>query len=482
MWVYAGIKSSYIFTVSKDKFMHKEQIMWDAGSFRDPAGAVFFVGDSVYRSVSDNFLPAVKELVQSGFFQKHMEEGRIISTTLVANNFNVPGSCVLQHEKIPFLSYPYEWSFYMLKDAALLTLDVLRECLENGYILKDGTAWNVTYYCGKMVFFDVLSIDRYKEGQTWDGYQQFCNEFLYPLFIKAYKGIDFQQLFKGSLFGVDLVLAHKIFKIRDVFKPGVLKHVFLNAMLANNKKVTSATIKNKIKLPKSALLGIVDGLIKVVKSLECDNKNSIWIDYAQNNTYADQDESKKIKFIREFSDCCSPNSRIIDLGCNTGSYSLIAAEFHNIISCDIDSGCIDDIYKKINLNASLSVTPIVLNLMNPSSNSGWDLQERKSIFARIQVNAFFALALMHHICIANNVPLERFIQFLSKIAPKGVLEWIDKRDPMVQFLLRNRVDIFSEYNWENFEDIIKKYFVIKKTQSINNGFRKLCWLESRNFQ
>jgi len=458
----------------------KDQVTWDAGSFRDPDGSVFFVDDSVYRSISEKFLPIIKNLTQSEFFQKYIEEGRIISTTLITNKFNISGHYVIQHEKIPFLSYPYEWSFYMLKDAALLTLDILKKCLESGYILKDGTAWNVTYHCGRMVFFDVMSIDIYTEGQTWNGYQQFCNEFLYPLFIKAYKDIDFQPLFKGSLSGIDPILVRKIFKTKDVFKPGILKHVFLNTMLISNKKLAAATLKNKFKLPKPVLLGIVDDLVKVVESLKCDNKNSVWIDYAQNNTYADQDEVEKIAFIKEFSAYCPANSKIIDLGCNTGTYSLVAAISHNIISCDIDSSCIDAVYKKVALNTAVAVTPMVLNLMNPSSSSGWNLQERKSVFERVRANAFFALALMHHICIANNVPLEHFIRFLYNIAPKGVLEWVDKNDPMVQILLRNRADIFPEYNWENFVDVVKKYFVIKKTQTINNGFRKLCWLEQRN--
>ncbi|MBU0744390.1 MAG: hypothetical protein KKE11_03375 [Gammaproteobacteria bacterium] len=457
--------------------MLKDQLMWDAGSFRDPTGSVFFVDESVYRSISEKSLSVIAKLIQTDFFKRYMADGLIIPTDLVVNEFNIPGSYVLQHEKIPFFSYPYEWSFYMLKDSALLTLDILKKCLENGYILKDGSAWNVTYHCGKMVFFDVLSIDTYEEGQTWDGYQQFCNEFLYPLFIKAYKDMDFQQIFKGSLSGIGPVFTRKFFKMRDIFKPGVFKHVFLNAILASSKKVASSTVKNRFKLPKVALLSIVDSLIKIVKPLECHNKQSIWIDYACNNTYANSDESEKMNFIKDFSDACSLRSKIVDLGCNTGGYSLFAGKSHNVISCDIDSSCIDALYKHVSANTSLAITPLVLNLMNPSSSSGWDLQERKSILERLQVNSFFSLALIHHICIANNVPLERFIQFLRKIAPKGVLEWVDKKDPMVQFLLRNRSDIFPDYTWENFENIVNKYFVIKKIQSINNDLRKLCWLE-----
>lgn len=457
--------------------MLNEDLSWDPGSFRDPTGSVFFSGNSVYRSISDKTAPIIEKLFQTSFFQEYMNEGKIIPTSLIPNTYNVPGKYVLQHEKIPFFTYPYEWSFYMLKDAALLTLDILKKCLAEGYILKDGTAWNLTYHRGKMVFFDILSIDKYEEGQVWNGYQQFCNEFLYPLFIKAYKNIDFQQLFKGTLFGIDTNLIRKMFNTKDILKPGVFKHVFVNAILAGNKKVASATLKNRFKLPKSALIGIAGSLIKIIKSLKYDNKHSIWIDYAENNTYTDKDELAKIDFIKEFSNHYPRNSKIVDLGCNTGNYSFLAAKSHDLISCDIDNNCIDNIYRQTTNNTT-SITPMVLNLMNPSANSGWDLTERRSIFERMQADAFFSLALIHHICIANNVPLERFIQLLRKIANKGVLEWVDKKDPMSQFLLRNREDIFANYNWESFEKIINKYFNIKKIQPVNNEHRKLCWLEA----
>lgn len=457
--------------------MSKSHVMWDPGSFKDPAGSVFFVEGVVYRSIAEDALPMVRELLQTQFFQRHVKERKIIPTTLIDNKFCISGTCILQHEKIPFISYPYEWSFYMLKDAALLTLNLLKECLSGGYILKDGSAWNTTYYQGQMIFFDVLSIDRYEEGQTWNGYQQFCNEFLYPLLIKAHKGIDFHQSYKGSLGGIDSLLTRRLFSYKDILKPGVLKHVLLNVGLGKSKKISSATLKNRFKLPKVALVGIVEDLIRVVSSLECSDRNSVWVDYVHKNTYGDKDEGDKKNFIQNFCEALPVNSQIMDLGCNTGNYSCVASEKHRVISSDIDSSCIDFIYKKISSEGPTSIIPLVFNLMNPSAGVGWGLQEKKSIFERLDTQAFFALALIHHICIAHNVPLERFIELLRKIAPRGVLEWVDKEDPMVQFLLRNRLDIFPTYTWEKFEDIVKKHFIITKVSVVNNGFRKLLWLE-----
>jgi len=454
-----------------------QQIKWDAGSFRDPAGSVFFAGNSVYRSVSDQSEPDIKKLIDSDFFQRMMRDGQIVLTQLVENTFDVPGTFVLKHDTIPFMNYPYEWSFNMLKDAALLTLGVLKKCIENDFILKDGTAWNVTLHKGKMIFFDVMSIEKYAQGQTWNGYQQFCNEFLYPLFLKAYKDVPFQPIFKGSLTGIDPVSTQKVFKTSDIFKCGILKHLFLNAYLSKNKKISSTKINREIKLPKLALLSMIENLKNTIQKLKCVSDNSVWIDYAENNTYEKEDENNKINFIKAFCTGLPKQSSIVDFGCNTGNYSRVVVENHTVFSCDIDEHCIDQLYKKSVHDKIDKLTPIVLDLMHPSANVGWHLQERKSIFERLKCDGFLSLALIHHICIANNVPLELFVKILHSVAHRGVLEWVSKEDPMVQFLLRNRHDVFDTYTWDNFETIVGKYFKIEKTLKVNNGCRTLCWLE-----
>ncbi len=459
--------------------MLQNNIVYEQGSFRDPAGTVFFSDGAVYRTISPNVLPEIEKLFNSIFFQNLINSGKVIKSNLVKNTFDVCGKFILHHDKIPFVSYPYEWSFSMLKDAALLTLNILKDCINNGYILKDGTAWNITYYNGSMIFFDVLSIEKYEEGQVWNGYQQFCQEFLNPLFLKSYKNLNFNDYFRGLLSGIDIKLMSKIFNLSDIFRPGIFKHVFLNAFLTNNKKIASSTINNKYKLPKIALLSMIEGLLSVVKKLNYNNADSVWVDYSNKNTYTNADEVIKVDFVKKLFCSIQNNSNIIDLGCNTGKYSYLSSEFHNIISCDIDNDCIEQIYKKVSTEKNKSITPIVINLMNPSPNVGWELTERKSIYDRLNVNCFLSLALIHHICIANNVPIKRFVAFLRRIAPRGIVEWVEKDDPMVQFLLRNRKDIFSTYTWEHFMESVKQHFDLKEFITLNDGHRKLCWLEPK---
>ncbi len=457
-------------------------VKWDKGSFRDSEGFVFFKDNKVFRTLNSEGAARMQRLLASPFFQAYMQEGKVIPTNFLENIFKekeLNCSYLLTHEKISPITYPYEWSFSMLKDAALLTLSLLKDALKSGFILKDGTAWNITFHRGKMCFLDILSINDYEEGQTWEGYPQFCQEFLYPLFLKSYKKVDFQPLFKGSLKGIDPHLMARLFKIVDWRLPGVFKHVFLNVKLGQNKSIAQTTLRNKFKLPKTSLIHMVNGLISLVEKLKENSTHSTWIDYTKNNTYEEEGYTIKEEFIKDFIKKSSPTATIIDLGCNTGHFSKIAATQRSVISCDIDSNCINYLYQAIRHDPSLTITPIVLDLMNPSPACGWNLEERSSIYDRIKGEGFLALALIHHLCIAQNVPLEKFVSFLQQIAPRGVVEWVSKEDPMVQFLLRNRKDIFDTYHWGYFEKCISTHFRLEKTIQINNGTRTLCLLEPK---
>lgn len=453
-------------------------LVWDPGSFRDPEGSVFFYNDDVYRTLHTTDIAKVQTLIATDFCKKYVAEGTIIKSEIRKNPLTKTAYLspyILQHEKIPFITYPYEWSFYMLKDAALLTLSILKDALKNDFILKDGTAWNVSFHKGKMCFFDILSIDKYREGQVWEGYSQFCKEFLYPLLINAHKGINFHSFFKGSLTGIDPKVANAFFSIWDWRLSGVFKHVFLNAKLTYQKNIDASQVKGKFSLPKESLIGIARNLTKIIENLHPSHKDSVWQTYTTQNTYTNKDVLIKREFIADAVEYFKGQGSLVDLGSNTGDYSRLAAKKMPVISCDIDSACIDRIYLN-SRNSENLITPVVLDLMNPSPQCGWRLQERSQIFQRLKPNSFIALALIHHICIASNVPLENFVEFLASIAQQGVLEWVDKRDPMVQFLLRNREDIFPNYTWSRFEKLVTQYFKIERIKELNNGTRKLCLL------
>lgn len=361
----------------------------------------------------------------------------------------------------------------MLKDAALLTLDIMLNAIENGFILKDGSSFNVAFHKGRMTFFDVLSIDSYHEGQAWEGFQQFSTEFLYPLLLKSHKNLDFQEIVRGTMGTISPQMIRGFFNWSDVFKKGVFKHIILGAFFHKSSNVAASTVKDKIKISKMALQELLRSLRKLILKLSY-MPTSIWSGYAFNNTYDTSDTGRKEEFIKKFATSLKRDSTIIDLGCNTGKFSEIVAQNHNVISCDLDSSCIDCVYQRSQQSDLKTILPVVLNLMNPSPNLGWENKERSSFLTRIKTDGFLSLALIHHLCITHNLPLERFASFLASVGSSGVVEWVDKNDPMVKFMLRNRDDIFYDYTWDNFQRVLLKFFKIENIDIINDGTRKLC--------
>lgn len=452
---------------------------FDEGSFRDPEGQVFFYNQEVYRTLDSSAAVRMEALLNLPFFKKGIKEGSLINTKLLTASDIFPKTfsateTVLWHEKIPSITCPFEWSFSMLKDGAFLTLDLMENLLAHDFILKDGTAWNICFHRGNPCFYDILSIDSYQEGQPWEGLSQFLQEFLYPLMLQAYHGLDFQPLWRATQQGIPVGLLYKTLPKSALFKKGVFKYVYLQEKFSGNKAISEAKLRHEFSVqafPKQALLNMIKDLRKCIETLHIIKDRSVWKEYDSQNSYEAADTKEKEKFIETGLKTLRPSS-VIDLGCNTGHYSFIAAKIAQVISCDLDPTCVDFIYSKKNSN----ILPVVLNLMTPSPSMGWQLTERKDVFSRLKADSFMALALIHHICITHNVPLEGFVKLLKSISPQGIVEWVDKSDPMVQFLLRNRKDIFKDYTWENFENILRQEFKIQKIISLNKENRKLLLL------
>jgi ribosomal protein L11 methylase PrmA len=455
---------------------------FDDGSFRDPEGHVFSHEDQFYRTLNGSSAERMKALMDLPFFVKWMEERRVVPTKLLSASAIFPKTFVvtehvLWHEKISCITYPFEWTFSMLKDTALLTLDLMETLLDHNYILKDGTAWNLCFVDGAPCFYDILSIDAYQDGQPWEGLTQFLQEFLYPLMLQAYHGFDFQPLWSATQQGIPVSLLYKTLPKTALFKKGIFKYVYLQEKFSSNKAIAEATVRKEFSakaFPKQVLINIIKDLRKCIESLQVTKDHSVWKKYDSQNSYETADTREKEIFIEDGLKTLKGNS-VVDLGCNTGHSSIIASKSKKVISCDLDPTCVDYIYLQKNKN----ILPVVLNLMTPSPATGWQLKERKDIFSRLKADSFLALALIHHLCISHNVPLDRFVTFLKSVSPQGIVEWVDKSDPMVQFLLRNRTDVFSGYTWENFQNLVSQAFHIQKIISLNKGTRKLLLLSEK---
>lgn len=405
-----------------------------------------------------------------------MEKGFIVPTWIDSKGAGQQGAIELEHEKILFYSYPWEWSFSMLKDAALCTLNILKELLQDGYILKDGTALNVTYHKGKMVFIDFLSIDEYKEGAFWEGYNQFTQEFLYPLILQSYLNIPYTKFTANSLDGVSLKDAFALLGVKKYWKLNLIKNITIPYLLT--RKSTNMNLQVKSKLPKQYLINLIEGHIKYINSLCLNDEKTLWEEYQNNNTYTLESSQIKKGVISDFAKSIKGES-VIDLGANTGEYSLILRKHAKyVVSLDIDEHCIDRLYQSTKGTIS-NIYPLVQNLINPTGPRGWLLKERKSIYERNQTDYFVALALIHHFCIAHNISIDSFVTFLKLMGPKGgVVEWVAKEDPMIQVMLRNRKDIFHNYTWESFFEELQNQFKVVQVYDVNST-RKLCHVVSK---
>ena len=438
----------------------------ETGSFRDPAGHVFIVSDRIFRGISHDSSDQFRSFLLSSFFKERA--GTLIVRTeevspedalaagIPADDVQAYGMWV-EHELLPFISYPYEWPFEALKEAACLTLKLLAGALENGFTLKDASAYNVQFVHSRPIFMDVLSFCEYREGDPFLGYKQFCEQFLAPLCLTAFSGIDFNQWFRGRLEGLDLVEVSAALPAGSWFRPQVLMHIHLQAWAMRKLESSSDGTKQKKTraIPRKNLVALAGGLRGFIAKLER-KRTSYWQKYTQHNAYDDAARTDKARIAHDF---VKHNKllKLLDLGCNTGEYcnAAISAGAEQIIGVDSDCGVIDLAARAARRRAG-PVQFLYYDIANPSPNLGWRQGERTALEKRLgPLDGIFCFALVHHLVIGRNIPMEEFIAWVCGLARRGLIEFVPKTDPMVQGLLRHREDIFHDYNLESFERILK---------------------------
>lgn len=445
----------------------------DPASYKDPSGSVRIYQDRIERTCRDSEVEHVRAFLASSLYQTLHQEGLLLEASW--NNTNK----TVQQPRIPFWNYPYEWSFEMLKDAALLTLEIQQRCLASGHSLKDAAAFNVVFHHGHPVFIDVYSFDRYAPRLSWDAYGQFCNEFLNPLIWQKETSQSFHGPYRGYLNGIPTPHLVAILPWYTCFKRGYFTHIFLKNWLekqygspSNNKKTTSATkqsIELSAELTSSIQQKLLGKLEKILNGLKSRHHHSLWTGYATTRNYQAEELQKKKDFVLEFFSTHSCRS-ILDYGCNTGEFSeLVSPHTKTVIAVDSDERCIDNLYLRQKAGSCpKNILPLVQDLATPSSPSGWESRERRGFSERIQTEGFLALALIHHLRFSNNVPTDHILRFFSSRHEQGVLEYVGLEDSMVRHLLRNRPSFdVSDYQQEAFESLLKKYFHVEKSQAIS---------------
>lgn len=455
----------------------------DPASFRDPAGRVYDVGGRIVRAVARSATadfecawnnPALKELVSAGY----------VIDTVDASDAAVDapeGARLVEHPRLPFISYPYEWSFSLLKRAALHHLDLQISLLEGGVALSDATAYNVQFVGVRPVFIDALSFKPYVEGEYWNGHRQFCEQFLNPLLMQALLGAPHNEWFRGSLEGVPTPMLARLIPPAKRFSFNLWAHVLAPAKAQSSGAVEKAKRAIARPLPKSSYLGLLRQLrawIATLAPLGVDK--TVWRDYADNNSYASDEAKAKERIIADFTRRVSPK-QLWDLGCNTGHYAetALANGARSVIGFDADLGALERAFARAD-ERKLDFLPLYQDAANPSPSQGWGGVERKSLADRSNsAEAAIALAFVHHIAIGRNVPLDRFVDWLVALAPTGVVEFVPKNDAMVQRLLALRQDIFADYALETFKALIGRHARVMSSETVTASGRALVIYDRR---
>ena len=445
-----------------------------ASSFRDPSGFLFRRDGTHYRQVNIAYQEDYDTLMKSGLYEELVEKHLLVPHQEVDLAPEVPDTAykIIRPRDISFISYPYEWSFSQLKQAAIVTLEIERAALGYGLTLKDASAYNIQFLDGKPVLIDTLSLERYTSGEPWIAYRQLCQHFLAPLVLMAYCDVRLNQLLRIYIDGVPLDLTSSLLPKRTWANWGVLMHIHLHAKSQKKHADTHLPI-NRPKMGQNSLLGLVDSLFTTVHHLKWRPNGTEWANYYDETNYTQSGLEHKEKLIREYLGLANPCS-VWDLGANTGLFSRLASKYGIFtVAFDVDPACVERTYLETIKHQESCLLPLLLDLTNPSPGIGWENEERTSLIDRGPVDMVFALALLHHLTISNNLPFDRIAGFLARICNDLIIEFVPKEDSQVQKMLANREDIFDGYTQEIFEREFSQHFMIIQKDPIIDSLRTL---------
>jgi hypothetical protein len=451
-----------------------------AASFRDPSGFLFSRGGILYRQINRAYSNDYARLMDSGLYAKLTKPGLLIPhvESDQAPLESATAFKVIQPERVPFISYPYEWSFSQLKDAALATLSIQKQAMKHDMSLKDASAYNIQFVRGKATLIDTLSFEIYKEGEPWVAYKQFCQHFLAPLALMSYRDVRLSQLLRVYIDGVPLDLASQLLPAKTKFNFGLLTHIHIHAG-AQKRYSDKAVAPRKGAMSKQALTGLIESLESTIKKLTWKPAGTEWGDYYDNTNYSDSAFEHKKQLVKEWSAEKKPNL-VWDLGGNTGVFSRETVSSGAFtVSFDIDPAAVEQNYRTVKKLKEQNLLPLVLDLTNPSPAIGWDNRERDSFGARGPAEMILALAVIHHLAISNNVPLPQLADFFAAHCRWLVIEFVPKTDSQVKKLLASREDIFPNYTKEGFESAFSEFFVFRKSENVHDSERVLYLLERK---
>lgn len=450
-------------------------------SFRDPSGYVFAEGNRIKRIIYPIYFKQYDALTESGMFDILFKKKALIPHTELNRSH---AQIELESQKIPFISQPYEWSFLQYKHAALLTLQIQKECLQNGFTLKDASAFNITFFEGKPIFIDTLSFDFYEADQPWKAYKQFITHFLGPLALCHYYGLEHLKTLAMHIDGIPLHMLSKQLPLKSHFSPTLFTNIHLLAKYDAKYAESENAATSKRKLSKSSQIKLIDSLYDYIKNLKV-NEATEWNDYYNQTNYEEAAFEHKKNLTRDWFATIN-GKKLLDLGGNDGTFSRILKDTAELlVVADIDANAVEQNYRQVIKAKETNILPIVADFLNPPAAYGFNNEERASLLDRLaalQPDGCLALAVIHHLTLSGNVPFSMSARFFAGIAPNLLIEFPTREDSWVTFLLDNKRDFrehFDFYNEVNFENAYADYFEIVQKENIPNSHRILYTMKAR---
>ncbi len=458
-----------------------------SSSFRDPSGFLFVREGTLLRQVNRIYQQDYDLLFSSGLYDQLARENYLVQHEEVEEAPLEPDTAykVIRPEKVSFISYPYEWSFSQLRDAALVTLAIQKEALKAGMTLKDASAYNIQFQHGYPVLIDSLSFTKYVEGTPWVAYRQFCQHFLAPLALMSKTDIRLSQLLINNIDGIPLDLCSRLLPRATRLNFGLLTHIHFHSRTQSRYADTSKAngTDSSAKQPtvtKNGLLGIIESLEATIRKLSLKISGKEWADYYSDTNYSEEAFETKKTIVHDLVQTIKPQT-VLDLGANTGIFSQVAASTPDrfVISTDIDPEAVELNYQQIKKSGQKNILPLVLDLVNPSPAIGWNNQERDAFYSRGKVDVVLALALIHHLAIANNVPFADIAKTMVMLGENLILEFVPKEDSQVKRLLRSRDDIFDAYHLPGLIDAFSPLFELQKQVPVSGSQRTMLVFKRR---
>jgi ribosomal protein L11 methylase PrmA len=445
----------------------------EKSSFRDRDGFVFYSGGRVYRAISQSYAETWRKLCGTKFFNELIAAKKLVSFT--DDDRSLPGVFkVIAPQQIPFISYACEWTFGQLRAAALLTLEIQQKAMKEGFTLKDASSFNVQFAGPDPIFIDLLSFETYNDGEPWKAYGQFCRHFLGPLLLEMHGYGDERLLLSRSHDGIPLQTCSKLLPWRTRMNFTAAIHIHLHARM--EKQHGGRSPGSKLKTTSARTAAFLTQLRDAVKNMTIRPEASTWSGYYGTFSYSEQAFKEKKAFVekhlagRGYGLCA-------DLGANTGEFSfLAAAHCGQVVACDYDR----QVVSRIAAAKTRNVLPLSVDLANPTPSFGWNSDERMSFGGRLKkADVVLALALVHHLCLSNHVPLSVLAAFFAAMEADLVIEFVPADDTQSQRLLASATGRFPDYTEENFRKSFGEHFSFADEQKLSGCQRVIFKLNHK---